>query len=123
MRVLRCYSHGTLHRLHNLVKAVGLVASGARLHDLYVKRTAFGSSRWEVHARTCQGQGMLVMAMAGSQDELGSSNEAKIKVIGVGGSDSNAENRMLESEMQGVEFSIVNIDAHALSNTVYSMYL
>lgn len=39
---------------------------------------------------------------------------AKIKVIGVGGGGSNAVNRMLESEMQGVEFWIVNTDLQAL---------
>lgn len=41
-------------------------------------------------------------------------NEAKIKVIGVGGGGSNAVNRMLESDMQGVEFWIVNTDVQAL---------
>ena len=66
---------------------------------------------------------MPVMAMASSWDELGTSNEAKIKVIGLGGGGSNAGNRMLESEMQGVEFLIVDTNVHALSNTVYSMYL
>ena len=63
------------------------------------------------------------MAMVGNWDEQGSSNEAKIKMIGVGGGGSNVRNRMLESEMQGVEFSIVKMDAHALSNTMYLMYL
>ncbi|CAK9859725.1 unnamed protein product [Sphagnum jensenii] len=41
--------------------------------------------------------------------------EAKIKVVGVGGGGSNAVNRMMESEIQGVEFWIVNTDAQALS--------
>ncbi|XP_022977416.1 cell division protein FtsZ homolog 2-1, chloroplastic-like [Cucurbita pepo subsp. pepo] len=41
-------------------------------------------------------------------------NEAKIKVIGVGGGGSNAVNRMIESSMQGVEFWIVNTDVQAL---------
>ncbi|PWA69370.1 tubulin/FtsZ family protein [Artemisia annua] len=44
----------------------------------------------------------------------GGSNEAKIKVIGVGGGGSNAVNRMIESEMKGVEFWIVNTDVQAL---------
>ncbi|TYI10797.1 hypothetical protein ES332_A09G165400v1 [Gossypium tomentosum] len=49
-------------------------------------------------------------------DMSGSSNynEAKIKVIGVGGSGSNAVNRMIESAMKGVEFWIVNTDAQAM---------
>lgn len=41
-------------------------------------------------------------------------NEAKIKVIGVGGGGSNAVNRMLESSMKGVEFWIVNTDVQAI---------
>lgn len=41
-------------------------------------------------------------------------NEAKIKVIGVGGGGSNAVNRMIESEMRGVEFWIVNTDVQAM---------
>ncbi|CAN8287438.1 unnamed protein product [Cochlearia groenlandica] len=41
-------------------------------------------------------------------------NEARIKVIGVGGGGSNAVNRMIESEMLGVEFWIVNTDVQAM---------
>lgn len=41
-------------------------------------------------------------------------NEAKIKVIGVGGGGSNAINRMIESSMKGVEFWIVNTDVQAM---------
>ncbi|RRT74513.1 hypothetical protein B296_00003750 [Ensete ventricosum] len=41
-------------------------------------------------------------------------NEAKIKVIGVGGGGSNAVNRMVESSMEGVEFWIVNTDCQAM---------
>ena len=41
-------------------------------------------------------------------------NEARIKVIGVGGGGSNAVNRMIESEMSGVEFWIVNTDIQAM---------
>lgn len=41
-------------------------------------------------------------------------NEARIKVIGVGGGGSNAVNRMIESCMKGVEFWIVNTDFQAL---------
>ncbi|XWS55987.1 hypothetical protein CRYUN_Cryun09bG0047800 [Craigia yunnanensis] len=49
-------------------------------------------------------------------DMSGSSNfnEAKIKVIGVGGGGSNAINRMIESAMKGVEFWIVNTDVQAM---------
>lgn len=45
---------------------------------------------------------------------LSNYNEAKIKVIGVGGGGSNAVNRMIESAMKGVEFWIVNTDIQAM---------
>jgi len=41
-------------------------------------------------------------------------NEAKIKVIGVGGGGSNAVNRMIVSSINGVEFWIVNTDVQAM---------
>jgi cell division protein FtsZ len=41
-------------------------------------------------------------------------NEAKIKVVGVGGGGSNAVNRMIESSLTGVEFWIVNTDIQAM---------
>ncbi|CUR35914.1 Cell division protein FtsZ [Planktothrix tepida PCC 9214] len=43
------------------------------------------------------------------------SNAAKIKVIGVGGSGGNAVNRMIDSQVTGVEFWSVNTDAQALT--------
>ena len=39
---------------------------------------------------------------------------AKIKVIGVGGGGNNAINRMIEADLKGVEFIVVNTDAQAL---------
>ncbi|NLO89282.1 MAG: cell division protein FtsZ [Clostridia bacterium] len=39
---------------------------------------------------------------------------AKIKVIGVGGGGSNAVNRMIEANLQGVEFICINTDVQAL---------
>lgn len=41
-------------------------------------------------------------------------NFAQIKVVGVGGGGSNAVNRMIQSELRGVEFYVVNTDAQAL---------
>ncbi|MCK5519850.1 MAG: cell division protein FtsZ [Candidatus Marinimicrobia bacterium] len=41
--------------------------------------------------------------------------DAKIKVIGVGGAGGNAINRMIKSDMSGVEFIAVNTDAQALN--------
>ena len=42
------------------------------------------------------------------------SNVARIKVIGVGGGGSNAVRRMIEAELAGVEFYVVNTDVQAL---------
>ena len=44
-------------------------------------------------------------------------NFARIKVIGVGGGGGNAVNRMIEADVQGVEFISVNTDAQALLNS------
>ncbi len=41
-------------------------------------------------------------------------NFAQIKVLGIGGGGSNAVNRMIEANIQGVEFVAVNTDAQAL---------
>jgi len=48
-----------------------------------------------------------------SQDILPSQN-AKIEVIGVGGGGSNAVNRMIDSDLEGVSFRVLNTDAQAL---------
>ncbi|HBO17022.1 MAG: Cell division protein FtsZ [Candidatus Moranbacteria bacterium GW2011_GWE2_35_2-] len=42
---------------------------------------------------------------------------AKIKVVGVGGSGSNAISRMIESKIKGVEFVSINTDAQALHHS------
>jgi cell division protein FtsZ len=44
-------------------------------------------------------------------------NSATIKVIGIGGGGCNAVNRMIESELRGVEFIVSNTDAQALRTT------
>jgi cell division protein FtsZ len=41
-------------------------------------------------------------------------NNAKIKVIGVGGGGSNAVNRMIDARLEGVEFLVANTDLQAL---------
>ena len=48
-----------------------------------------------------------------SKDILPSQN-AKIGVIGVGGGGSNAVNRMIDSDLEGVSFRVLNTDAQAL---------
>ena len=49
--------------------------------------------------------------------EVVSSSVARIKVIGVGGGGCNAVNRMIASEVAGVEFWSVNTDSQALSHS------
>ena len=44
-------------------------------------------------------------------------NPAKIKVIGFGGAGCNAITRMVQEEIQGVEFVAINTDAQALAIT------
>ncbi|RLD18325.1 MAG: cell division protein FtsZ [Caldiserica bacterium] len=46
------------------------------------------------------------------------SSPAKIKVIGVGGAGVNAVNRMIASEIQGVEFIAANTDAQSLRHSL-----
>lgn len=46
--------------------------------------------------------------------------EAKIKVIGVGGGGCNAVNRMVEANVQGVEFYVANTDAQCLKENAVS---
>src|SRR5437588_11678088 len=41
-------------------------------------------------------------------------NNARIKVIGVGGGGSNAVNRMIDAKVEGVEFVVANTDLQAL---------
>ena len=48
-----------------------------------------------------------------SKDIIPSQN-AKIEVIGVGGGGSNAVNRMINSNLEGVSFRVLNTDAQAL---------
>jgi len=41
-------------------------------------------------------------------------NDAKIKVIGVGGGGGNAVNRMIDAGVDGIEFIVANTDLQAL---------
>jgi cell division protein FtsZ len=50
-------------------------------------------------------------------DDLTFSSAARIKVIGVGGGGSNAVNRMIASDIEGIEFWTMNTDAQALSHS------
>ncbi|HBG22952.1 MAG: cell division protein FtsZ [Syntrophaceticus sp.] len=47
--------------------------------------------------------------------EVDTSRFAEIKVIGVGGGGGNAVNRMIQAELQGVQFLVVNTDVQSLN--------
>jgi cell division protein FtsZ len=49
--------------------------------------------------------------------EESASQNARMKVVGVGGGGGNAVNRMIEERLEGVEFVSVNTDAQALLNS------
>lgn len=49
--------------------------------------------------------------------EENASQNARMKVVGVGGGGGNAVNRMIEERLEGVEFISVNTDAQALLNS------
>jgi len=49
--------------------------------------------------------------------EESASQNARMKVVGVGGGGGNAVNRMIEERLEGVEFISVNTDAQALLNS------
>ncbi|MBQ8345047.1 MAG: cell division protein FtsZ, partial [Clostridia bacterium] len=55
--------------------------------------------------------------MTFEHDESCESNVC-IKVIGVGGGGNNAVNRMISSNVQGVEFVTINTDRQALKNSI-----
>lgn len=70
-----------------------------------------------------------IRGVATGEDNLSSDSKilpsrvANIKVIGVGGGGGNAVNRMIESDVTGVEFWSINTDAQALTNSKASKKL
>ncbi|GAB4139748.1 MAG: cell division protein FtsZ [Cyanobacteria bacterium J069] len=58
----------------------------------------------------------LSLSEESGQNDIVPSSLARIKVIGVGGGGCNAVNRMIASQVSGVEFWSVNTDAQALTN-------
>ena len=63
-----------------------------------------------------QENGDVNMVSGPWQDSLSTPNynKATIKVVGVGGGDSNAVNRMVERDIKGLEFWVINTDAQTL---------
>jgi cell division protein FtsZ len=56
-----------------------------------------------------------VLSEESRSDDIMFSSVARIKVIGVGGGGGNAVNRMIASDVSGVEFWSINTDAQALA--------
>jgi len=50
-------------------------------------------------------------------DEKTARNGAKMKVVGIGGAGGNAVNRMIDEDLEGVEFISMNTDAQALKSS------
>lgn len=85
-------------------------------------KDSYNNVRPEVYL--LRGEGNKTVISPGQDDKIneslrdstrpGNYNEAKIKVIGVGGGGSNAVNRMIENAMKGVDFWIVNTDVQAM---------
>jgi cell division protein FtsZ len=64
--------------------------------------------------------------MPGEDTKIGDiipSSVARIKVIGVGGGGGNAVNRMIASDMAGIEFWSVNTDSQSLGNSAAKNYM
>ena len=63
-----------------------------------------------------QENGDVNMVSGPWQDSLSTPNynTSRIKIVGVGGGGSNAVNRMVESDIKGVEFWVINTDAQTL---------
>ena len=72
---------------------------------------------------TSQSRDGQLLAEDPRNDNIVPSSVAKIKVIGVGGGGGNAVNRMIATEVSGVEFWTINTDAQALVNSASSQRL
>ena len=72
------------------------------MHPIYSNRSLFRDE-------LCNNQTLINREILPSQN-------AKIEVIGVGGGGSNAVNRMIDSDLGGVSFRVLNTDTQALYN-------
>ena len=92
----------------NRAKVSGHLGSNARIDDIMLRSMNGMGPSMEIapeglsHATT-NGAGGIVP-----------SQSARIEVIGVGGGGSNAVNRMIASDLQGVGYRVLNTDAQAL---------
>nr|WP_315870968.1 cell division protein FtsZ [Trichocoleus desertorum] len=82
-------------------------------------KNPFGNST----VRFGQSRDAKVVLEESRMDGIVPSSVAKIKVIGVGGGGGNAVNRMIASDVSGVEFWSVNTDAQALAQAMAPKHL
>ncbi|MBC6479926.1 MAG: cell division protein FtsZ [Hormoscilla sp. GM7CHS1pb] len=87
--------------------------------DTATPANPFGNAGFQM-AQSRDGRWLAEEAL---NDNIVPSSIAKIKVIGVGGGGGNAVNRMIASEVAGVEFWTINTDAQALVNSAASKRL
>ncbi|MEO0408552.1 MAG: cell division protein FtsZ, partial [Cyanobacteria bacterium P01_A01_bin.135] len=70
-----------------------------------------------LHLRQTNGHDSGVSDQQPEGDPVVPSSVAKIKVIGIGGGGCNAVNRMIDSDVSGIEFWAINTDAQALDHS------
>jgi cell division protein FtsZ len=101
----------TLDRTQGLTY-INSITEGPSNASLSVDSSSFGNSGFQFG----QTRDPKAKSAEGSRGgDIVPSRIAKIKVIGVGGGGSNAVNRMIASEVSGVEFWAINTDAQALA--------
>ncbi|KAA6426774.1 MAG: plastid division 2 [Trebouxia sp. A1-2] len=97
---------------------VGLAAAYVRKSNLQVAAASYTSlSPTNGAARPASSSETPPTQPLRSSPPVVDHSKATIKVIGVGGGGSNAVNRMLQSDLQGVEFWILNTDSQALASS------
>ncbi|KAI3678443.1 hypothetical protein L6452_37737 [Arctium lappa] len=115
--------HGFSNSSHKIASCGGQIRCLANSHNInqFNNKDQFLNLHPEVSMLRGEGNNTVINPRQDNVTEIlrdstssGNYNEAKIKVIGVGGGGSNAVNRMIESAMKGVEFWIVNTDVQAM---------
>jgi Tubulin/FtsZ family, GTPase domain len=108
------------------IKTVAKGQIRSRVHQSFHGQSSFKRIASSVHFTVCSANGAVEstngctpVAPASIPPSRTPSppNQATIKVIGVGGGGSNAVNRMIQSELHGVDFYILNTDAQALESS------
>ncbi|DBB18109.1 TPA: Cell division protein FtsZ [Trebouxia sp. C0006] len=104
--------------LPRIRQRVGLAAAYVRKSNLQVAAASYTSlSPTNGAARPASSSETPPTQPLRSSPPVVDHSKATIKVIGVGGGGSNAVNRMLQSDLQGVDFWILNTDSQALASS------